>query len=941
MIGKRLAHYKIVEQLGHGGMGEVYLAEDTRLGRRVAIKILPPSLAGDSERRARFEREARTIATLNHPNIVTLYAVEEADGELFLTMEHVTGESLQASIPAQGLPLSRVFDIAIALADALAAAHDKGIVHRDLKPANIMLTAEGRVKVLDFGVAKLLQGDAPADAATLAETELAHTSAGVILGTAAYMSPEQAEGKAVDARSDIFSFGIVLYEMITGQRPFQGNSAVATLSAILRDTPRDIREMQANLPRHLARIVENCLAKEPDRRTQTALDVRNELEKLRHEILATSSGSVHAPEMPAPRGKRGVLLAIGFSVAFAFVTIAIMRPALRSPTRDTGSDVADRKSIAVLPFTNMSADPDNEYFSDGLAETLLHRLAQISDLRVAARTSSFSFKGSDKDIVDIAKQLNVANILEGSVQKSGNRLRITVQLINASDGSHLLSRSFDKNDTDVFAVQDEIADQVVSALRVQLLDRERSTLERRDTESLEAYNAYLLGLQRINKESWENLEEAVAFFERAVELDPNYAPAWAGMARAQLDRYSTGAVGPEIFADVERMLDRALAIDPECSDALIYRGFLMAHQGHVTEAEELMDRAARLSPNSSQLAQQRAGLAISRLQVPQALQFLQRSVDLDPLNARVLGFLAVGHETAGNFDSVRLILERIRAIDPDMPRLYYVPAYLAYAVEGRVDVAARLMQQAIDKDPADHELQAALAETYIDMRTMDKANAILGELTQAADVSSVVRATEVLALQRQGDIESAARIAAALVWNSETAYRHGSRLQLIRAAVPVMNSARALQAYEQLFPQLLFQGPTTAMVWIWPGRPANEFARACADYARLLLASSRPEDAALALQRAEEIRLQLPQRGRQGWGTLAVQLSALRGNTDMAMQLLQQLFDEAPTMAFWWDLQDNPNLESLRALPAFTDISVRYEALMDEQRVRFENGDLP
>jgi eukaryotic-like serine/threonine-protein kinase len=431
--GSKLGPYEIVSRIGEGGMGEVWKARDTRLDRIVAVKRLK------GQHSARFEQEARAIAALNHPNICTLHDV----GPDYLVMEYIEGKPL-----AGKLPQDEAVRLAMQIASALEEAHGCGILHRDLKPANILVTAKGSAKLLDFGLAKLAaDGDA--------------TQTMGILGTPLYMSPEQAEGKALDARSDVFSFGSVLYEVLTGHRPFD------SLAAVLRDEPIPLQSPAWD-------TVKRCLAKKPGDRFQSMAEVRVALEQIR------------------------------------------AKPAEQQP------------SIAVLPFANMNADREQEYFSDGLAEEILNGLAQVKGLKVIARTSSFAFRGKEQDITKIAETLRVGTILEGSVRRAGSRLRVTAQLIDAADGSHLWSQRYDREMADVFAIQDEISAAIVSALKLKLAPAKRATAH---TPNIDAYHAYLKGRHHLGLIAPDEVERATAHFERAIALDANYAEPWAGLAR--------------------------------------------------------------------------------------------------------------------------------------------------------------------------------------------------------------------------------------------------------------------------------------------------------------------------------------------------------------------------------------------------------------------------
>jgi serine/threonine protein kinase len=449
--GARLGTYEILAPLGAGGMGEVYRARDLRLGRDIALKVLPEAVASSPDRLARFEREARMVAAINHPNIVTLHSIEEADGTRFITMELVEGQSLDQHVTPGGLPVTRVIDIAVAIADALTAAHEKGVVHRDLKPANVIVTQDGRVKVLDFGLAKQADERIALEMTHAATQAMPVSSVGQVVGTVPYMSPEQIRGDAVDARTDLFALGILLYELAAGRRPFAGATSADVSSAILRDAPDPLSAIRADMPDDLDRIISLCLEKNAGERVQTAQDVSSQLRRVKR------------------------LLEEGEWM---------------TTTKTAPTAVA---SIAVLPFVNRSRDEENEYFADGLGEELMGMLAKIPGLRVAARSSSFYFKGKTATVAEVGRSLKVASVLEGSVRKAGNRMRISVQLVNVSDGYHLWTETFDRAADDIFAVQDEVAQAVAAALPGHLGIGHGGLAGGRGTRSREAYDAYLEG----------------------------------------------------------------------------------------------------------------------------------------------------------------------------------------------------------------------------------------------------------------------------------------------------------------------------------------------------------------------------------------------------------------------------------------------------------------
>ncbi len=456
MIGKRLAHYELLEKVGAGGMGEVYRARDTRLGREVALKILPPELARDPDRRARFEREARAVAALRHPSIVTIHAVEEDGGIPFLAMELVEGRSLSEVIPPGGLSLDRFQAIALPLADAVAAAHAKGITHRDLKPDNVMVEPDGRVKVLDFGLAKLLDAG-PVDDATLAAAPDA-TQEGRILGTVAYMSPEQAEGRPVDARSDVFSLGVVLYQMITGERPFQGRTNISTLTAILRDTPPPVHERARMAPQQLDGIVQRCLEKAPEKRYPSAKELRDDLERLRVE----GTSQIGPPVLP---DKRKVAAWAWAAMALLLLGGAayVLRPRHRerSPAPAAAATSAKLPMIVVFPFENMGSAAD-EYFASGVSDEITSRLSTLQGLGVLSRTSAVQYDRKGKTMQTIATDLGVDYVLDGTVRwargsAGGSEVRITPQLTRAHEDRQIWSASYDRSMDEIFRIQSEIA----------------------------------------------------------------------------------------------------------------------------------------------------------------------------------------------------------------------------------------------------------------------------------------------------------------------------------------------------------------------------------------------------------------------------------------------------------------------------------------------------
>jgi len=630
----RLGTYEIVGPLGTGGMGEVYRAKDLRLGREVAVKVLPEAVASNPDRLARLEREARTVAGLNHPNIVTLFSVEDEDGIRFLTMELVEGQTLSDLVAPGGLPLSRILDLSIPLTDALVAAHERGVIHRDLKPGNVMVTREGRVKVLDFGLARIEGMGAATEATALAATaESPISSAGHVLGTISYMAPEQLRGETTDARSDLFALGIIVYELATGRRPFTGNSSIEISSSILRDTPEPLSRIRGDLPGDLERIVSRCLEKSPRERYQTALDVCNELRRIKRTLER------EAPARGAPQPSA---------------------------------------SIAVLPFVNMSGDPENEYFSDGLAEELLNVLAKMRGLRVAARSSAFTFRGQKVTVAEVGKALSVSTVLEGSVRKSGNRVRIGVQLVNVADGYHVWTETYDRTLDDIFAVQDDIAQSVVKALRTTLLGQEPDSSAGSEVkaevadaakgrgQNPEAHRLYLQGRYLVDRLTRENLLRGIESLRAAIDIDPTHALAWAELSTAYLLRSGYGW-GPhaEGLARAREAARRAIELEPalvEGHAALAW--VLMINDWNWTGSEELYQRALELAPRNVAALTGAGWLMCATGRIDEAIALFQRAVEQDPLSSAAHQSLASTYYYAGRLDEAETAFRKTLELAP-------------------------------------------------------------------------------------------------------------------------------------------------------------------------------------------------------------------------------------------------------------------------------------
>ena len=762
MIGRRLAHYEVLDKIGAGGMGEVYRARDTRLERDVALKILPPGLAEDPERRDRFEREARAVAALRHPGIVTIHAVEEVEGVRFMAMELVEGRTLTKLIPAGGLPLDRFFDLAIPLADAVAAAHGKGITHRDLKPDNVMVEPDGRLKVLDFGLAKLLEIGLTSDETVAAGPHV--TRDGRIVGTVAYMSPEQAEGKPVDPRSDVFSLGIVLYEMITGERPFRGDTQISTITSILRDTPAPVHERKGSVPRQLDRILQRCLEKSPDRRYETARGLRNELESLRVEITRPGA-TVAAPSARAgiPRPAVVGALALGAALVLGGVWWA---------ARGRGGDASSRGGgepapamIVVFPFENLGPAAD-EYFAEGISEEITSRLSALQGLGVVSRTSAVQYDRTGKTMQRIAADLGVDYVLEGTVRwarrgDGTSQVRITPQLIRAREDRQVWSTSYDRSMDEIFLVQSEIAGEVVDRLGTAVGGRERDALTEAPTTSIEAYHAYLrareiIGSITFAREAWDR---GVAMLEEACARDPRFLRAYAelGTAHAGYLHFAWDATA-ERLARSRRAVDRALAIDagsPWTQLSLGYHHYW--GRKDYDHAYEAFSRARAGLPSSSEAIMGMALVRRRQGRFEETVSLVQQAAQLDPRNALI--FYTLG-ETLGilrRYDAARQAADRAIALAPDEASGYILHAQQAL-LAGDLPAARAMLARSRDGKRVGSETRSLRFWIAIGCRDYDDALAEAATIPDASNAQFTFESRSVArgwALSLSGDAAAA------------------------------------------------------------------------------------------------------------------------------------------------------------------------------------------
>ena len=635
MVGQTISHYKILEQLGAGGMGEVWKAADLKLERQVALKFLAPHLVSDPEIHKRFEREAKAAASLNHPNICHVYEIDEADGKAFLAMELVKGESLEALIEKGPVALEDALDLARQLAEGLREAHNNGIVHRDIKPANALVTPDGLVKILDFGLALLTEG-----------SKLTQLDTSV--GTVAYMSPEQAQGSEVDRRTDLWALGCVLYELISGQRPFQGQYDQAIVYSILNEEPQPLTGVRTGVPVELELLVGKCLAKDAANRYQNADDLIVDLRNLGEKLKSDKSTVLSAPAAPAAQtstpSRRNILLGAGAAVVAAAAWFGGRR------SSNTTAEPEKNPSVAVMPFLNSSGDADFEYFSDGMTDELINALGRVRGLRVVGRTSVFRFKGQPYDIGDVAERLDVGAVLEGTVRKAGERLRITAQLIDAADGFEIWSDRFETEMTDVFDIQDEICRAMVGALQAELLPAGESIVRNYGVDP-KAYELYLRGRHHLARFTAVEMQKGREYFEQAIELDPNYPLALLGLSLYYSTFGGHGfAPARQALSEAEVAVVKALEIDDSLALAHAQLGNILLHRWEWSLAATSIERALDLDPDLDHAYSAKAALMFHTGAYEQAIDFQRRAIELDPLSILSRLILASVSRIAGDYE---------------------------------------------------------------------------------------------------------------------------------------------------------------------------------------------------------------------------------------------------------------------------------------------------
>ena len=747
MIGTTVQHYRIFEKLGGGGMGVVYAAEDTKLGRRVALKFLPEELSKNPQVIERFRREARAASSLNHPNICTIHDIQENDGRFFLVMELLDGETLRQRLSAKPLTLDALLDLGTQIADALSVAHQKGIVHRDIKPANIFITNLGTAKLLDFGLAKLSPNDespaGPPGYTYGGVTEDALTTPGIAMGTVAYMSPEQARGEELDARTDLFSFGTVLYEMAAGRMAFPGSTTAIVFHAILERTPANPSSVRNDVPPRFDEIVSKALEKDRSLRYQSATEIGADLKRLKRDTDSTRTGSVSALTPTANRKTKrsaGLLAAgLSFAVILAIAILFGMRyfkpstaisPAGKSPIVD---------SVAVLPFVNASGDPNTEYLSEGITQDLVHTLSQIPNLKVVSLMSVYRYKGKNVSPQTVAAELGVHTILNGRLAQQGDNISITAELVDADRDTQLWSNQYQRTLTDVSTLQSDITKDIAGRLKLETSGAAVGNANQRSVQMSAAYPLYLQGRFFWNRRTAANVNQAIDYFQKAIAKDPDYALAYSGLADSyfSLARNSAALSPKDAGIKARQAAEKAIDLDPSLAEAHASLALeLMIFEWDFRNAEREFHRSIELNPNYPFGHQWYGEYLFCMGRYGQSVQEMLKAVELEPYTPNLRENYVLSLLLAKNFPEADMEVRKTLDMDPNYAISHYVYAQLLLA-EGKFDEAVTEMEKTARLIPESAYYRAFLGYSYAKAGKTEEARKILGALIEESKTKYV------------------------------------------------------------------------------------------------------------------------------------------------------------------------------------------------------------